>query len=188
MPDKYFEDQMDDEEVLYVVRKHPIVMRRGLIFGLFGPLLGELPAVIWPQLGLGWFFGGIALGIVLGYLIFLPSWIKWHFSVVVLTNKRFIQMQQKGFFSRSVNDLTLNQIQSINYSIEGIEQSLFGFGTITLQTFMGDVELHHMHHPAKIVRRIQEILRDNGVSPVSYKGKRETELNETEAQEISEDE
>jgi hypothetical protein len=30
---KYFPDQFDDEEVLYVFRKHPIVMRKGLIFG-----------------------------------------------------------------------------------------------------------------------------------------------------------
>jgi len=171
-----------------VVRKHPIVMRRGLVLGLLGPLLGELPAIIWPQIGFGWFLGGIGIGIIVGYLIFLPDWIKWHFSVVVLTNKRFIQIQQKGFFSRSVSDLTLHQIQSINYSIEGVEQSLFGFGTIKLQTFMGDVELHHMHHPAKVVRRIQEILRDNGVTPVSYKGKRETGSNETEVQEASEEE
>ena len=28
-PEKYFEDQFDDEEVLYVFRKHPVVMRVG---------------------------------------------------------------------------------------------------------------------------------------------------------------
>lgn len=188
MTDKYFEDQMDDEEVLFVAHKHPIIMRRGLVFGMFGPLIGVMPATIWMNLGIGWFFGGMALGCVLGYLIFLPSWIKWHFSVIVVTNKRFIQMQQKGFFSRSVNDLALSQIQSLNYSIEGVEQSLFGFGTIKLQTFMGEVEMHHVHHPAKTVRRIQEIMRDQGITPVSYKAKRETEFNETEAEEFSEDE
>jgi hypothetical protein len=31
MAHKYFEDQFDDEEVLFVFRKHPIIMRRGLI-------------------------------------------------------------------------------------------------------------------------------------------------------------
>ena len=62
MPTKYFADQFDDEEVLFVFRKHPIVMRVGLILGSLGPLLGVIPAAIWPALGFGWFYGGLVLG------------------------------------------------------------------------------------------------------------------------------
>jgi len=43
--------------VLFVFRKHPIVMRKGLVFGLLGPLIGILPAAINPNLGFGYFFG-----------------------------------------------------------------------------------------------------------------------------------
>ncbi len=64
-PVKYFEDQFDNEEVLYVFHKHPIVMRKGLVFGMFGPLLGILPAAIRPDLGFGAFFGGLAVGLIL---------------------------------------------------------------------------------------------------------------------------
>ena len=53
---KYFEDQFDDEEVLFVFRRHPIVMRKGLILGLLGPLIGVLPAAINPGLGMGIYF------------------------------------------------------------------------------------------------------------------------------------
>ena len=31
---KYFPDQFEDEGVLYVFRKHPVVMRKGLIWGI----------------------------------------------------------------------------------------------------------------------------------------------------------
>jgi len=165
MPDKYFEDQLDDEEVLYVFRKHPIVMRKGLILGMFGPLIGVLPATFKPELGFGWFFGGLLLGCVLGLILYFPSWLSWYFSVIVVTNQRFIQIHQKGFFSRSVSDLTLNHIQSMNYKIEGLEETLLGFGTIVIQTYMGDVELHHVHHPAKTQKKIQAILRDEHIEP-----------------------
>ena len=74
-PTKYFADQFDDEEVLYIFRKHPIVMRKGLVFGMFGPLIGVLPAAIHPVYGLGIFFIGLAAGAFLGLLIFFPSWI-----------------------------------------------------------------------------------------------------------------
>ena len=43
---KYFDDQFDDEEVLYVFRKHPVVMRKGLIVGSFGLLAGPLYTLI----------------------------------------------------------------------------------------------------------------------------------------------
>jgi hypothetical protein len=43
---KYFDDQFDDEEVLYVFRKHPIVMRKGLIIGSLGLLVGPLYTLI----------------------------------------------------------------------------------------------------------------------------------------------
>ena len=92
MPHKYFDDQMDDEEVLMVFRKHPIVMRVGLVLGSIGPLLGVIPAAIKPELGFGWFFGGLALGVLGGLILFFPSWIAWYYSVFIVTNQRFIQI------------------------------------------------------------------------------------------------
>src|SRR5438445_12846286 len=89
-PVKYFADQFDDEEVLYVFRKHPIVMRKGLVLGMLGPLIGIIPAAVKPDLGFGFFFGGLAAGILLGLLLFAPSWIGWHFSVFIITDQRFI--------------------------------------------------------------------------------------------------
>src|SRR5437764_13438015 len=82
---KYFEDQFDDEEVLYVFRKHPVVMRKGLVLGMLGPLIGVIPTAVKPELGFGVFFGGMVAGIVLGLLFFCPSWIAWHFSVFIVT-------------------------------------------------------------------------------------------------------
>ena len=117
MPQKYFDDQFDDETVLYVFRKHPVVMRKGLVLGLLGPLLGVLPAAINPNLGFSVFFGGLITGCLLGLLIFSPSWIGWHFSVFIVTDQRFIQISQKGLFHRSVADLGLQQIQSVNYEV-----------------------------------------------------------------------
>lgn len=185
MSDKYFDDQFDDEEVLYVFHKHPIVMRKGLVFGMFGPLIGVLPATFKPELGFGWFFGGLLLGILLGFIIYLPSWISWHFSVCVVTNQRFIQLVQKGLFHRQVNDISLNHIQSMNYSIAGLEQTLFGFGTITIQTYMGDIQLHDIHHPAKKHKRMQNILRELDITPKQLAGKEELDTNEEESPQTS---
>lgn len=168
---KYFEDQFDDEEVLFVFHKHPIVMRKGLIFGMLGPLIGVLPAAIHPISGFGLFFGGLAVGCVLGLLVFAPSYIGWYFSVFIVTDQRFIQISQKGLFHRAVADLTLPQIQSVNYEVAGLQETLLGFGTIKMQTYVGDLVIHDVHHPAKIQKKMLTILRDEGVTTTQYPAK-----------------
>lgn len=166
--EKYFEDQFDDEEVLFVFHKHPIVMRKGLVFGMLGPLVGVIPAAIWPELGFTAFFGGLAAGCLLGLLIFAPSWISWHFSIFIVTDQRFIQITQKGLFHRSVADLSLSQIQSINYEVLGLQETLLGFGTIKMQTYVGDLTIHDLHHPARIQKKLVGILRAEGINTISY--------------------
>jgi hypothetical protein len=161
---KYFEDQFDDEEVLFVFRKHPIVMRKGLVLGCLGPLLGVIPAAVKPELGFGVFFGGLGLGLLLGLLLFFPSWIGWYYSVFIVTDQRLIQITQKGLFHRSVVDLGLQQMQTINYEIAGLQQTLLGFGTILIQTYIGDLVIHEVHRPAKIQKKLLRIIRDQGIA------------------------
>lgn len=158
--EKYFEDQMDDEEVLYVFRKHPVVMRKGLIFGMLGLVAGTIPALIRPEYS--YFFGGLAAGLVLGLILFFPSWINWYYSIFIVTDHRLIQITQKGLFHKSVVDLNLQQIKSLNYEIAGIQQTVLGFGTILIQTYIGDLVIHNVPHPPKITKRLGEILRDHG--------------------------
>ena len=161
MADKYFEDQLDDEEVLFVFRKHPIVMRWGLILAMIGILLGMVPALIKPELS--YFYGGLAGGIILGCLLFFPSWIGWYYSVYIVTDQRLIQKTQKGLFNSSVVDLSLDQIQMINYKISGFQETILGFGTIVVQTYMGELIIHNVHHPARTQRKLLSILKEEGI-------------------------
>lgn len=160
MTKKYFPEQFADEKVLFVFRKHPVVMRKGLVISSFGLLAGIMPVFIKPELGFTWFFGGIGAGFILAGLLFLPSWMAWHFSVFIVTDQRFIQITQKGLFHKSVVDLTLPQIQMINYEVSGLQETLLGFGTIMVQTYVGDLVIHDVHHPAKIQKKLLHILRD----------------------------
>ena len=165
MAEKYFEDQFDDEEVLLVFRKHPVVMRRGLIMSMLVLLLGSVPSLFNPTYQT--YFTGMGIALVLSTLVMLPSWISWYFSVFIITDQRLIQITQKGLFDRSVIDMRLNQIQMVNYQIAGLQETLLGFGTIMMQTFVGDLVIHEIHHPAKIQKKLLQILRDQGVNASS---------------------
>lgn len=159
---KHFKEQFDEEEVKLVFRKHPIVMRKGLILFMFAILLGVIPAFIKPTYG--YLFGGLGAGFVLGLILLFPYWVKWYFSVYIMTDMRFIQ-QSRSLFQTNVVDLSLEQVQMINYQIVGIQETLMGFGTIILQTYVGDLVIKDVHHPAKIQKKMVHILRELGVHP-----------------------
>jgi hypothetical protein len=172
-PVRYFKEQFDDEEVMLVFRKHPIVMRKGLIFASLGLLLPMLyvlaltfvysnnPAKL-PSVS--FFYTALLVGFVLSFFIMLPYWIGWYYSVYIITNQRLIQITQKGLFRRSMVALGLDQVQMVNYEIDGLEETVLGFGTIVVQTFVGSLTIHDVHHPAKIQKELLHILRDLGVS------------------------
>jgi hypothetical protein len=184
MPHKYFSDQFDDEEVLFLFRKHPVVMRKGLLLAsaclLIGPLYTLVMSFMNPEklLTMGFFFASLGISAILGAIVMLPKWMSWYFSIYIVTDQRFIQISQKGMFHRSVVDMSLHQIQMVNYEIAGLQQTLLGFGTIVMQTVVGDLVIHEVHHPAVIQKKLLEILRTNGggATPVTVQNNDEDEI------------
>lgn len=155
-----FPGQHEGEEVKYVFRQHPVVMRVTLIVALVAMVIGAIPLAVkpletWPW----WFFLG-GLGVAL--LIFGYRLIGYYFSVFIVTAERLIQITQKGFFNRKVVDLGLNKIQNVNYEVKGMQATMFGYGTITVQTYVGNLTLHYIHKPEKVHQLMVKQMRDFG--------------------------
>lgn len=163
-----FEGQLPNEEVLLMFRKHPVVMRRGLIIAALGLLIGPLYVLIAGEINEGYIpsMGVYMLimlgGLVLASLLFFPYWMSWHFSTYLLTNQRFVQIKYKGFFNKNVVDIGLDNISMINYDVKGIQETLLGFGTIALQTYVGELVIHEVHHPAKLQAKLTTMLKELG--------------------------
>lgn len=167
---KLFADQFDDEDVLFVFRKHPVVMRKGMILASFGLLIGPLVTLALTYFRpdnpptVGFFFGSLGASFLIAGLLFVPTWITWFYSIFIVTDQRFIQITQKGLFHKSVVDVELNQIQMVNYEIAGLQETLLSFGTIMMQTYMGDLVIHEVHKPAQIQKKMIRILREQTAS------------------------
>jgi hypothetical protein len=162
MAHKYFPDQFEDETMLLLFRKHPVVMRKSIIAASAGLLIGVLPALFIPTLSV--FYIGLGLGFLLAFVIIFYAWIGWNFSVYIVTDQRFIQVTQKGLWSRSMVDVGLDKIQTISYEVKGMQETLLGFGTIVVQTYVGELVIHNVYHPRKVQRKISHILREQGFS------------------------
>lgn len=160
---KAFKGQYEDEEVLYVFRKHPVVMRKGLILFMVALLIGTIPSYL-PNATLNHFYYGLLGGLVLGIILALPAWIYWYFSVNIMTNQRFIQIVQKGFFKKRYSDIGIHQIQSVNFQVVGLQETLLGFGTIIVQTYLGDIIIHNVHKPQETTSQLSKIIRTYGAA------------------------
>jgi hypothetical protein len=160
-PKKAFEGQHDNEVVHLAFHQHPIVMRKALMVGLIVLLVSALPLAfiiaVWP-----WWVLLTGFIIMMGILTY--RWIGWYYSVFIVTNERLIQIKQKGFFDRRVTDISHSKIQSVNYEIKGMAATMLHYGTIIVQTYVGDLVLRFIHHPADVQQLLVKNIRS--VKPV----------------------
>jgi hypothetical protein len=165
---KHFKEQFDEEDTLLVFRKHPIVMRKGLIIAAFGMLVGPVYTLILTYVDksspptIPFFVISLLASFILSMVLIFPWWVRWYFSIYIMTNKRFIQ-QNRSLLQVNVVDIGLDQIQMINYQIAGLEETVLKFGTIVVQTYVGDLVIKQVHHPEKVQAKMVHILRDLGI-------------------------
>jgi hypothetical protein len=149
-----FDGQREGEELLFVFRRHLIAMRKGF-YGLLIPFaISAIPPLIW-QTNLELFLLPIG-GLILGLIIFSYHFVLWYFSVYIVTNERIRQVTQSGFFGTDVVELRLSKIQNISYNVPGFSGEVFGYGTIVIQTFVGDLVIHKVEHPEKTYNKLQD--------------------------------
>lgn len=152
-----FEGQYEDEKVLFFFRTHPIVLRRPLLAFLLVFTVSIVPLAFNPFSTLSIY---IAIGgFLLGALILFYFWISWYFTLYIVTDVRIIQDIQKGIFGKQVVEIDLDKVQNVNYEVDGFQAAVFKFGTIVVQTFVGDLVIEKVHKPAEIQKELSSILR-----------------------------
>lgn len=129
-------NQAEDEHILKIWRRHRIT--------LIQPTLRVLSFVLIPILivifsGLSMFSSPllfamflVIVGIVVTYAAY--EWATWYGDVYVLTNYRIVDVDQTGFFDRKFAEASISRIQDVSYRVQGIWQTFFDFGTVTVQT------------------------------------------------------
>jgi len=149
-----FDGQRSDEEVIFVLKRHPWVLSRAgflfvgivvflLIFILiFG--LSKITSILIVVFVIFALLHG-------GYIFFL-----YNNFLYILTNERIITIEQAGFFSRRVTEAELDKIQNISVEIKGITKTLFGFGHVQIRTAGVDptIVLKDVENPYEVQQKI----------------------------------
>lgn len=142
----------------FVFRRHFLTAKSGVIFLILMIMIGVGLTLLWPN-NMMIFEVFLAL-ILVGVLGFLYSYMLWYFSIYIVTNQRIRQISQRGLFKKSVVDLGLDKIQSISYGVNGIRAGLMGYGTIVIQTAVGDLVISMVKNSEKIYNDLQNLINE----------------------------
>ena len=142
----------------FVFRRHFLTAKSGVIFLFLMIMIGVGLTLLWPN-NMMIFEVFLAL-ILVGILGFLYSYMLWYFSIYIVTNQRIRQISQRGLFKKSVVDLGLDKIQSISYGVNGIRAGLMGYGTIVIQTAVGDLVISMVKNSEKIYNDLQNLINE----------------------------
>jgi uncharacterized membrane protein YdbT with pleckstrin-like domain len=139
------------EQITKQVRAHWMI----LVSRLSSPvILALVPFLVWPALSFlqtispteatqaysflhtnaNWILLLLALWWLFLWLDAFSTYTRYCLTVWVITNTRIVDIRQYGFFSRKVSSFLLSRVQDVTTDVEGFIPTIFGFGTLNVET------------------------------------------------------
>lgn len=150
-----------------IIRKHWFAFAAQGFLLIIAALIPLILASFVPQTGIDSLAELGARGALLTFLYILwvlamwnlafISWTNYYLDTWIVTNRRIIDIDQRGLFRRKVTTLMLERIQDMTVDMDGIVPTLLGFGTLTLHTAGAenpDIVIRFAAHPQYAKDRI----------------------------------
>ncbi len=161
-PPVKFESQAEDEEVLVVLRAHPITQLPWIINGIiFIIILIFLDFVFssFLQSSQFLFINFLSIVFIFSYLWF--NFLGYFFNVGIVTNMRVIDIDFNAVIYKEFTDASLEKIEDITSKSGGYFASLFDYGNVFVQTAGTEVNIEFLKipKPSEVVSIINNLTR-----------------------------
>ena len=155
---------VEGEKIEMVIYHHFLPHLHRMIFGMILLLLPFFfMFVLFAQGNIG--IAIFALLIFVGVYYNIRQYFVWSRNVFVVTNKKIVDIDQKGFFSKTVSEVGYDKIVDIYFTSKGMLSTLFDFGTIYVKTSIPNTTLmiSHVGDVKNITGHIIEISKESGM-------------------------
>jgi len=147
----------EGESVLRIVRRFGLTYVAHLVLVAIlvcAPFFFMIPLFTLRVWGLASFLTSVLVGLLLGARLYM----EYYWNSFIITTRRVIDVDQRGFFHRTVSEAPYEKVQDVSFTIEGVLGTLFKYGTIVLQTAGTHVnlELTRVRRPQDIHHLITE--------------------------------
>jgi uncharacterized membrane protein YdbT with pleckstrin-like domain len=79
-------------------------------------------------------FAGAIFAIALVFFILFIATYVYRQSKLIVTDQNLIQILQNGLFARKVSRLSVSNVEDVSADVQGILQTIFNYGTLTVET------------------------------------------------------
>ncbi len=162
-----------DEKIILQVRKHWFILFGETLFLVFLLLLPVIIIIATSLLKVSGFIeitgNEIFLYIIITslwllfiWVTFFVIWTDYYLDILIVTNKRIVDIEQKGLFSREVSTFRLDRIQDITTEVHGLIATLINFGDVHIQTAGESREFiaKGIPKPTKVRRQILDVYNE----------------------------
>ncbi len=144
---RLFPNQKLDEKILTILRRHWIIaLLIGIkyIFFLLFPILVTIFMSSFFSENINKILSGtfsypvlimaFSLFYLFVWIFFFHAWIDYYLDVWIVTDKRIVNIEQRGLFSRTISELKLFRVQDVKAEVHGIIPTFFHYGEVTVQS------------------------------------------------------
>ncbi|MFS8130703.1 MAG: PH domain-containing protein [Candidatus Dojkabacteria bacterium] len=163
-----FDGQNPDERIYILARRHWLKNLGWITSTVFYSLIPIIFAVVFnifssqlPQFSLK-----LYLVIILAYYSFVftnafKNFIDWYFDTYIVTNERVLDFNLKTFSSYSVDEIPLENIESVRQDSEGVLSSFFNYGKVDIATERetGVIHFFYISNPTRVRDIISDLAR-----------------------------
>lgn len=157
-----FDSQHTEEEILLLLRQHPITQLKWILIAIlliFLPFLFSyvgflnfLPTRFHFAAAIGWYL------MVVGFS--LEAFLSWFFNVYIVTDERVVDIDFQSLLYSNVSYAKIDKIEDISATTSGALGAIFDFGTVRIQTAGTEVEFEfeHVPHPSRVTAFLNEMI------------------------------
>jgi hypothetical protein len=162
-----FETKHDKEDIVLMLRQHPIVNVKWVFFTLLllsGPtLLGMLgvfallPAGFQLVITMAWYLVTSAYAI--------EGFLNWYFNVFFITTDSIIDVDFFNLVDKRVSQADLEMIQDISYSTNGVLGTMLNYGNVQIQTAaeITEFKFESVPNPEKVVKILEDLMENKDI-------------------------
>jgi hypothetical protein len=168
-------DQLEPgEEVITALQDHwvklvpqiLILVTSWILFGLLS--LSASLLVSFPYASIITFVAGIII-LLLGHHFFFLTLISYFISVLIITNKRLIEIHYFPFLVDDADYFEIKEIHEIEKKKHGFLQNILNYGSVSFGIGRRPVEFYYLRYPSKFINLIETIKSEKPLTGVDLR-------------------
>ncbi|OGN30271.1 MAG: hypothetical protein A3I26_02160 [Candidatus Yanofskybacteria bacterium RIFCSPLOWO2_02_FULL_43_10] len=167
----------ENETLIKIVRRHTSSLNGS--FSLVGGILMAYLLVVYYLkfnfFGYDWQVLSVLIPILTLFVVYKIY--IWRKNAFLITNQRLINNEQEGFFSRTVTEITYDDVHEIEFKQGGLSAVVSNYGTLVIRTpSENQIILEKIPNPEKVVELINKTKNSLKHHEHEYEQKQDTEF------------